>query len=196
LEIALGMRAARSPGMRKTTLVMALVAIGGCTTQGPERNARESSTTGGEARVEFEDFDRDHDDSLDDREFFGAAERYHDAWDENRDGGLTGAELKRGLALTWDRDGDARIDETEFNANASYFLPATMTADFGEWDRDASGLVDGEEMGAKLERIRLFNSYDGDGDGTVTDRELCQAIFETWDTDGDGSVDALEWRMD
>lgn len=144
----------------------------------------------------FDDLDRDGDDNLDAEEFYGATEVYYDVLDMDQDGRLTDRELSDGLFGVWDANRDGRLSERELDRGAVAWFPAGVDTDFRAWDDNDDFEIDRAEFHAGLERERVLSSWDGDGDGQVTDLELTGAMFETWDMDRSSGIDALEWRFD
>jgi hypothetical protein len=176
----------------RTTLLCALALVG-C---GSSMATRSQSANDPPPRAAFEAVDRDSDEELDDREFFEAAELYYDEWDRNEDGRLTNTELTDGVFDSWDRDRDGGLDRDELASGLTSWAPNGEMPEFGQWDTDGNDSLDREEAREGVSRARLFEAYDGNGDGVVTNLELADAVFHAWDVDGNDRVDALEWRLD
>lgn len=174
----------------RTTLFCALALGCGSSTTAMRTEAAEPP------RAAFEAVDADADEQLDDRELFRAVEVYYDVWDHDENGRLTSDELAAGVFLCWDRNRDDRLDREELAAGVVSWMPNDGSGDFAAWDADANGSIDRQEAERGVASARLFQSYDENGDGTVTDLELSEVVFHTWDIDGDERVDALEWRLD
>jgi Ca2+-binding EF-hand superfamily protein len=80
-----------------------------------------------------------------------------------------------------DSDGDGRINEAEFAADAA--------AGFAGLDRDGSGTLTSEELGPH--DPALFNKVDVNGDGVLTFEEVMNhkmRAFRAGDGDGDGGL--------
>lgn len=144
-------------------------------------------------RPTFASLDRDRDHGLDERELYREFLRSYDAWDLDDDGRLTREELDVGLFEAWDHDDDARIDRAELEAGAASWL-SPEERDFALWDVDGDGRIDRDELRAGVVRIGLFERFDRNGDGHVTDLELADTTFAYWDTDASGAIDEDEWR--
>lgn len=172
---------------RPTALLLAL-ALAGC-----GATAGRSATAADVPRAEFDELDRDHSQALDEGELVHLTQALYQHMDEDGDGRLAPEELERGLFRVWDRDASGRLTVDELDRAQVAWFPHDTDVQFAYWDTDASGDVDRDEHAAGMERARLLESYDADGDGQVTDAELNGALFSAWDVDGSRSIDALEW---
>jgi hypothetical protein len=68
---------------------------------------------------QYEDWDRDADEVIDDEEFYEGitATGYYTDWDLNADETVTNEEMLQGFYRIWDTNGDKRIDQEEWEAN-------------------------------------------------------------------------------
>ena len=175
------------------------------------------------ARILFERLDANGDGGLDAGEFSrlpgeprgivwgGALGRDLFArFDKSRDGRVTLFEfaLPPGLLKDLDRDRDGALERAEFPArrNRPYaFYPFGDPAEFRKlFDRDRDGKIVKREFPSR----EIFDSLDGNGDGTIQEMELTQAFaaarglgvdavpddfVSRFDLDRDGSVSPSEF---
>jgi Ca2+-binding EF-hand superfamily protein len=147
----------------------------------------------GPERMAFEELDDDDDEQLDNEEFFHTTLRYYDDWDVDQDGELTNHELALGVFASWDENGDGRVEPREYG-DGSFWRGRAHSGEFARWDRDGNGWLDRDEASDRL--VSVFDAYDADASGRVTDLELNDALFREWDADEDGRVEPREWRVD
>ena len=165
-----------------------LIVLTGCGHPPPPRAPREEI-----ARPSFARLDRNRDQRIEEREIFHTMLRYYDAWDLDEDGKLTRSELNVGLTETWDTNGDGEIKPAELEAGAADWLPPAKRR-FAVWDANGDGVLDRDEMRQGVHDTALFERFDRNDDGYVTDLELGDAMFAYWDANGDGSISSSEWN--
>jgi hypothetical protein len=186
--------------MRTLAVTAGVLGMLACTPRDPRSDMstiEDSTSAGGDfTRAGFDDLDTDDDFAVDEREFSELTELYFSDWDTSQDGRMTCAEMASGLFRSMDRDRDDVLSRVEYAAGVTSWVPNTLDADFDRIDADANGALDRQEVRDGVEELRIFQAYDRDGDGYVSDLEFALAVFQYWDRDRDERVDALEWRLD
>jgi EF hand len=97
----------------------------------------------------YQRWDRDHDGFLSDEEWKLSGVRWYGASNDSYK-----------TVTTWDKNGDGRIDPSEFNVAVS------TTKLYDTWDKNANGIVDSEEYSSASFRI-----YDTNSDGMISPDE-------------------------
>lgn len=175
---------------------MLALALIGCVRSGGAdvSSAGDSTTRGGElTRASFSELDESADGLVDEHELWRESLRYYERWDADEDGRLTRAELDVGTFESWDRDDDQYLGRTEFEAGAREWLSREART-WSRWDVDGNELLDRDEVREGLAGSGLFDTFDADRDGTVTDAEVNGAWLAHWDRDRDRTIDEREWR--
>ncbi len=118
-------------------------------------------------------------------------------WDLDTDGRLTGDEFRewareRDIFGDWDDDDNDTIGEDEFAAGM-----------LGIWDDDDDDMLSPQEWQDNVgdwfdEDHSTFESWDGNGDGSLTREELRQGFIDTdwfgdWDLNDDDQLDQNEF---
>jgi len=80
------------------------------------------------------------------------------------------------LYSRFDRNGDNRLTQNEYRANASNYFGDNDY--FAAWDRDRNGWLSDREFGSGMQQAGLFRDWDGNNDGVI-DRD-------EWTTAGNG----------
>lgn len=140
----------------------------------------------------FAALDRDRDGVVDREEHRRVALAYHGAWDIDQDGRIHVRELSDAVFETLDADGDGRVTHAELEARSRALFPR-QARDAARWDTRADAEIDRREMIDGLRALEVFAAYDRDGDGSITDLELADALLAIRDGDGDGALDRREW---
>ena len=70
--------------------------------------------------------------------------------------------------------------------------PAGEAIGFQAWDVDGDGVILGNEFQTGFQTWGLFAEFDRTGDGSITEDELTQEIFDRYDDDGDGLIEDPE----
>ncbi|MGB0678479.1 MAG: EF-hand domain-containing protein [Polyangiales bacterium] len=142
------------------------------------------------------------------------------AWDKDRDGVLTEAEIDQGLvnsALDADGDGNGEIDDLEYatwnykawdtngdeivdfyeyrNGMSIWGYSGIAETSFRDWDADGDEELTVTEFVNGMRKHRVYDSVDTDGDGKVSAKEMGNARFTYWDTDNDGFIEHSEVRI-
>jgi len=137
-----------------------------------QKNADGSTTT--TTTTYYVDYDKNNNGILDSNEFYTYA---YSAWDANRDGFLSPDEWNvntvrwYGPANTtyktytyWDKNGDGRIDATEFDTTAA------TTNLYKMWDTSGTGINN------DIYAAQSFRLYDTNGDGVLSMDEWRSAL--------------------
>jgi len=142
------------------------------------------------------DADTDHritraefDEHYDDRARF-------DAWDADGDGSLDAVEWSDGLFLQWDMNRDGFVDVDEYRKGWRIWYeskPDEAWPDYDTWDLDDDTKLSPTELGEAWASLRLYDTFDIDGDKVVLYNEFLDGTWTLWDVDGDGAVDMMEF---
>ncbi|GHG37165.1 hypothetical protein [Paracoccus aerius] len=143
-------------------------------------------------------------------------------WDDDGDGVLSEEEFSSGIYGRYDGDLTDAIEATEYGAFERDFgdegfwrfhgeqvveardetevgdavtpaeEPAREATGFEAWDVDGDGVILGNEFQTGFQTWGLFAEFDRTGDGSVTEDELTQEIFDRYDDNGDGMIEEPE----
>lgn len=87
---------------------------------------------------------------------------------------------------------------TALLATAAAALAIPALADFhngfAAWDRDSDGSIGQIEFNDVFSELELFEDWDIDGDGFLTEQELGTALFEGYDKDQSGRIELPEFE--
>lgn len=64
---------------------------------------------------------------------------------------------------------------------------------FGDWDIYDDGGIDGTEWGAGFDESTVFDAWDADHDGRLTETEFHRGVFGAYDANDDGRLDEPEF---
>jgi Ca2+-binding EF-hand superfamily protein len=93
-----------------------------------------------------------------------------------------------------DHDKDDNLGEREFRSGINHFFLRTRIS-FGQWDEDSNGIVDKTEFRRHAQDPDFSSLWDGNGDNTVTDREMAGGMFQVCDRDGNAEINVLEFNI-
>lgn len=145
-------------------------------------------------RWHWEAFDEDGNGRINPGEWEDRLEDWFDAADRNDDDRLTEAELEQAIHRWWDQDGDGHVERSEFDpARVRAFGADERFVDLRTWDRNLDLRLDPAEFAEGWRAMGLWNRWDADGDGVLTEAELVRGWFDSWDTDGSGALERREW---
>lgn len=134
----------------------------------------------GQTRMRFRGMDKDGDGVIRRAEWRGNDQSFR-RQDTNRDGVLSGAELRAPIEVTGeDKDGDGVITRAEWRGTAQLFR---------EYDANRDGVLSGGEVRAVVEDSRPWTDEDEEGRrrGALADR------FNRVDSNGDNRIAREEW---
>lgn len=143
---------------------------------------------------QYEDWDRDADEVIDDEEFYEGitATGYYTDWDLNADETVTNEEMLQGFYRIWDTNGDKRIDQEEWEAN----MPekADKFTNMEIWNRDGQEGLSFEEFAENMANTAFYKRLDVNMDDEISDEELSNGLYYLWDNDADGYVEITEYE--
>lgn len=97
-----------------------------------------------------------------------------------------------------DRDADREIsvtpdDQVDELGKGDVVVEEDEGVDFSSLDSDGDAMLGPDEVDDWVLDEGLFDDWDLDGDGQLTDDEVSETAFGMWDDDGDGALDTTEW---
>ena len=141
----------------------------------------------------FDTLDANGDSYLDNDEIGESADASgaFDAWNADRDSELDRDDIAGNAFRLWDRDGDKKVSEKEWEAGTELWYPddADLVA-FADVDADGDSELDADELSERFDVSALGEGWDSD---TLDKRTFKQAYFSLYDTDDDGRVSKDEW---
>ncbi len=176
--------------MRRTIaafVALATVALGGC---GDDNNTAASVDV---TVDEFSTLDASGDSYLDADE---VAEWVDDkgvfrSWDEDADSELDRDEIAGNAFSLWDRDGNGRVSQQEWETATDLWYPSGANFRvYRDWDGDGDSELDADEFREEFDTSTLGESWRVD---TFNAETFKQAYFELYDVDDDGRVSRTEW---
>ena len=191
--------------MRTIALILAAVVPLACEqaepdqeiAEGPDATAIESEPVPEPSTpVGVDAWDQDTDRQLT-REEWDAWYGDHDPYREwNTDGqeGLTRDELAAGILGEWDTDGEEGLTESEWDQGISAWWSGPGHGSWDDWDVNADGTLDADEVAGGLERENLLGDIDRNDDNRIDDEELADWRFTAADVNHDDRIDASEWN--
>ncbi|QDG52372.1 hypothetical protein FIV42_16975 [Persicimonas caeni] len=87
----------------------------------------------------------------------------------------------------------ACIPEQNLPDPADQAVTATPDTQFHNWAR-GDAQIDEYDFTQAVETMRVFEMWDGNGNGVVGREEFTRHAFRVWDVDRSGSVEADEWK--
>lgn len=148
---------------------------------------------------DFDDWDNDNDNFIDQEEFQDAflSSDYINRWGLEEDTPLTYGDMYDVNFNLWDFDNNMVLTSQEWrNAIDIYFsdYDSVIYGDFKTWDLNGDEKVSkGEYMEAMLD-TDLMEDWDIDQDETISQEEFARAVYQYWDTDGDGYIESTEYQ--
>lgn len=142
---------------------------------------------------DFDTLDANGDSYLDNDEIAERADATGvlEAWDADADSELDRDEIAGNAFELWDRDGNERISEEEWEIATELWYPQDPDfAVFGDVDGDGDSEVDADEFAEGFDISALGEEWTS----TPLDvNAFKEAYFSLYDTDEDGRVSAEEW---
>lgn len=142
---------------------------------------------------DFDTLDANGDSYLDNDEIAERADATGvlEAWDADADSELDRDEIVGNAFELWDRDGNERISEEEWETATELWYPQDPDfAVFGDVDGDGDSEVDADEFAEGFDISALGEEWTS----TPLDvNAFKEAYFSLYDTDEDGRVSAEEW---
>lgn len=68
-------------------------------------------------------------------------------------------------------------------------------AGFTKWDSNGDVGIDREEFDTGIRDRRIYETWDVDNDGTMSEREFNEGVYGTYDRDNNGVIDENEFDM-
>jgi hypothetical protein len=142
----------------------------------------------------FEDWDKNHDSSLDRAEF---AQGYNEAkffakWDSKLKPVSTGDFFRREFA-SLDQNQDNVLDSTEYKSRRTIWsFPGDLKLASWDSNHDKSLALDEFRQAATQ---NLEHTFDKTADGQITESEMAQAMFEVCDKNNDDQVRGTEFYL-
>ena len=142
----------------------------------------------------FEDWDRNHNSSLDRAEF---AQGYDEAeffsrWNTKLKP-INSSDFLRKTFNVIDENKDNILDSIEYKSRrALWTLPGDM--DLSRWDADHDKTLAIEEFNQAASQ-NLLHTFDQTADGQITESEMSKAMFEVCDKNGDDQVKGAEFYL-
>ncbi|MEQ9196260.1 MAG: hypothetical protein RIE84_05870 [Parvibaculum sp.] len=68
-------------------------------------------------------------------------------------------------------------------------------AGFSEWDSNDDVGIDNDEFGTGFHDRGIYETWDADNDGTMSEREFNEGVYGTYDRDNNGVIDENEYDM-
>lgn len=140
--------------------------------------------------------DADRDERLNSEEFstwFDESGEY-DRWDADSDGAVSEDEFYTSAFAVWDRDGDQRLSEAEWQQGTAAWLNSARVGTWDDWDADANGFVSPAEYNRELHEHNLYDTLDQNVSGILEPAEMGDAWFRSLDSNRDTQLDQDEWR--
>lgn len=141
----------------------------------------------------FDTLDADGDSYLDGDEIRESADvpGQFDAWNADADSELDRDEIAGNTFRLWDRDGNKKISQEEWETAAELWYPddAEIVV-FDDADGDGDSEVDADEFAERFDVTALGEAWTP---GTLEKSAFKRAYFGLYDTDDDGRVSEDEW---
>jgi hypothetical protein len=142
----------------------------------------------------FEDWDKNHNSSLDRVEF---REGYSDSeffskWNAKKKP-ISGQDFLSNLFTSLDKNKDRMLDSTEYKSRkAIWSLPGEPNLE--TWDTDHDKHLAADEFNTAASK-ELVPTFDSTADGLITETEMATAMFEICDKDRDDQVKGTEFYL-
>ena len=119
-------------------------------------------------------------------------------WDTDANQSLSGSEFGVAAFSRFDANGDASLDQTEWDAGVNSMFSAEASGlQFSGWDADANGTITEAEFTQGFESAGLFDTFrtsgnlDVSADGISAD-DFSNTMFDRMDTNRDGNIGSDE----
>lgn len=114
-------------------------------------------------------------------------------WDRNRDQQITQDEFANTLFLIWNIDRAGGLSEEEFKAGANTWFGDEYLYDFNTWDLNDNYILESNEFITGFDALELWNDWDIDNSGGLTESEWNEGLYKIWDIDQDGFLSEEEF---
>ena len=142
----------------------------------------------------FDTVDANGDSYLDNDEIRESADAAgaFDAWNADADSELDRDEIAGNAFRLWDRDGNKKVSEKEWQTGTELWYPDDVDpVAFADVDADGDSELDADELSERFDVSALGEGWDSD---TLDKSTFKQAYFSLYDTNDDGRVSKDEWN--
>lgn len=145
---------------------------------------------------EYDEFDTNNDNRIDENEFNDEYRDYFSEWDSDTDGEVNENEFYETTYNRTDKDQDGYLSENEWDeGNENMYGDYLSSNNFDDYDANNDNEIDNREFksGFENENNSFFEIYDENSDNGLDSQELTDSAFDSWDMNGNGFIESEEY---
>ena len=143
----------------------------------------------------FADFDTNNDGVLDSTEVTGIYANNFEEWDTDDDDLLDQDEFNTTTFSLTDMDDNDGVDEDEWNDGFASFFGNWNNDDFATFDEDANNIINTDEWNSAFADSEWFGTFDSNDDEFLGEDEWDAGLFNDWDANDDDEIDEDEFNI-
>lgn len=141
-------------------------------------------------------FDANADGTLDRTEFDEMNNDGFSNWDSNRDEVINDREFYDRTYRNLDANQDNQLSQDEWGDGYDRMYGDYLdTNKYNQFDANSDGFIDNDEYYEGFRDTDFYNSYDKDGDKSLTREEFNAEVYDRMDQDRDGSLNQKEYQL-
>ncbi|HBH25611.1 MAG TPA: hypothetical protein DDY13_19615 [Cytophagales bacterium] len=153
------------------------------------------SFTGNKYNLTFNDFDKNNDNLINEKEFVEVfTNNFYADWDMVDDEYLDDEDFHIVSYAIWDSDDDNLINEDEWIYGYENYYGDYIDSEFVAVDTDADGFINYDEYYSIIHDTDFYTTWDANDNAILSENEFAEKVFHTWDDNNTGYMTKNEYE--